>query len=237
MLTSIYNMNNKHKESLEAWDTNAEFWDSYMGDESNFFHCDLVRPYTERLLDVQIGDLILDIACGNGNFSERLTQFGAKVVAFDYSDKMVELARKRRVKALDSIEFKQCDATSWNELLALANGRKFNKAVANMAIMDISDVEPLFKALSEVLCVSGSFVFSTHHPCFTQPNEDYFSSCIHKGVAVEGQPVLQNYYHRSMQDIFNIAFKNGFYVDGFHEVPFDGEKEPIIMIVRVTKKQ
>ena len=225
-----------HKESLDAWETNAEFWDNYMGDESNFFHCDLVRPFTESLLDVRSGELILDIACGNGNFSEKLAQLGAKVVAFDYSERMVELARKRREKAGGSIEFQQCDATKLDRLLELANGRKFNKAVANMAIMDISEIDPLFKALSTTLCVGGCFVFSTHHPCFTYPNEEYFMPSTYKGVAIEGQPVLQNYNHRSMQDIFNIAFRNGFCVDGFHEVPFDGEKEPIIMIVRVRKK-
>ena len=228
-------MINRHKESLEAWEANAEFWDNYMGDESNFFHCDLVRPYTEELLSVEIGDLVLDIACGNGNFSERLVQHGAKVVAFDYSAKMVELARKRRVSAQDSVEFKQCDATDYSELVKLASGRKFSKAVANMAIMDISDIEPLFIALSQILSVGGVFVFSTHHPCFTHPNSDYFTSCVHKGVAIEEQPVLQNYYHRSVQDIFSLAFKNGFCIDGFHEIPFEGDTEPIVMIVRARK--
>ena len=226
-----------HRESLEAWETNAECWDNYMGDESNFFHCDLVRPYTEELLEVKSGDLILDIACGNGNFSERLVESGAKVIAFDYSHKMVELAQKRRTKADNTtLQFKQCDATDYNSLLALINGEKFDKAVANMAIMDISQIDPLFKALSNLMHKDAPFVFSTHHPCFTHPNEDYFTSCTHKGVAIEEQPVLQNYYHRSMQDIFNIAFQNGFYIDGFHEVPFKGEREPIIMIVRARKR-
>ena len=157
-----------HEESLEAWESNAEFWDNYMGDDSNFFHCDLVRPFTELLLDIQKGELVLDIACGNGNFSERLVQHGANVVAFDYSEKMVELVRKRRATMLSNIEFKQCDATDCDKLLALADGRKFSKAVANMAIMDISDVGPLFKALSVVMHDGGDFVFSTKHtlPCY-----------------------------------------------------------------------
>ena len=59
----------KTDDGLEAWQTNAKFWDDYMGDESNYFHRDLVRPHTEELLGAQEGELILDIACGNGNFS------------------------------------------------------------------------------------------------------------------------------------------------------------------------
>ncbi len=75
---------------LHAWEVNAEFWDNYMGDESNFFHRDLVRPDTEKFLNIQASDYVLDIACGNGNFSARMAEKGAQVVAFDYSQKMIK---------------------------------------------------------------------------------------------------------------------------------------------------
>ncbi len=45
----------------------------------------------------------------------------------------------------------------------------------------------------------GVFVFTTHHPCFTYENGDYFTNCINKDIAIEGQPMLQNYYHRSIR--------------------------------------
>ena len=74
---------------LTAWEKNAQFWDDYMGDESNHFHRNLVRPYVTKLLDIKKGDFVLDIACGNGNYSAYLAQKGAKIVAFDYSEKMI----------------------------------------------------------------------------------------------------------------------------------------------------
>ena len=223
------------RNGLLAWEKNAEFWDECMGDESNFFHCDIVRPGVEKLLDIKKGDFVLDIACGNGNFSARIAQQGVSVVAFDYSPKMIELAKKRREEYFDYIDFMVCDATNYNQLIELKRDKPFNKAVANMAIMDIEDIDPLFKAVSDVLCDNGIFVFATHHPCFTYPQSDYFTSSIDKGVAIEGQPLLQNYYHRSIGKIFNIAFKNGFVLDGFFEVPFEGDKTPIVMIVRLRK--
>jgi len=64
-----------------------------MGDDSNYFHCNLVRPNTEMLLNIKEGDFVLDIACGNGNFSQRLAQKGARVVAFDFSSKMIDHAK------------------------------------------------------------------------------------------------------------------------------------------------
>lgn len=220
---------------LTEWETNAEFWDDAMGDNSNFFHCDIVRPYTEELLEIKPDDLILDIACGNGNFSEYMAKLGAQVVAFDYSSKMIELAKKRRAEMLDKVDFRVCDATEYRELLNLKQRSPFDKAVANMAIMDISNIEPLFQAVYEMLSNEGTFVFATHHPCFTYPHNDYFTNCTHKGVAIEGQPILQNYYHRSISEILNIAFDIGFVLDGFHEIPFENEKTPIIMIVRLRR--
>ena len=221
---------------LAEWETNAEYWDDAMGDESNFFHCDIVRPRTVELLEIKENDLILDVACGNGNFSEYMAKLGAKVIAFDYSPKMIELAIKRRSAVLDAVEFKVCDATEYEELLSLKQERHFDKAVANMAIMDISNIEPLFKAVYEMLADNGIFVFATHHPCFSYSNNDYFKSYMHKGEAIAGQPVLQNYYHRSITEILNISFNMGFILDGFYEVSFPKKKLPVIMVIRLRRR-
>lgn len=220
---------------LYAWEANSEFWDYQMGDESNYFHRDIVRPNVEKLLNINENDLVLDIACGNGNFSERIAKQGAKIVAFDYSPKMIQLAVKRRSSVLDRVDFRVCDATKYDEIIKLKQEKPFTKAVSNMAIMDISDIEPLFQAVYDMLDENGCFVFATHHPCFTYPNQDYFTDCIDKGIAIEGQPVLQNYYHRSISTILNAAFKVGFVLNGFYETPFEGKKTPIIMTIRLQK--
>ncbi len=220
---------------LAAWEQNAHFWDEQMGDESNFFHRDIVRPWVDELLCINKDDLVLDIACGNGNYSQHMAQQGARVVAFDYSPKMIELAIKRRQNVLDRVSFRVCDATRYEDLLKLRQEKPFTKAVANMAIMDISQIEPLFCALYDLLLVGGCFVFATHHPCFTYENEDYFTGTINKGVAIEGQPALQNYYHRTVSDIFSVAFRAGFVLDGICEQPLKREKTPTIMIARMKK--
>ena len=73
------------EESKKIWEKNAQFWDNAMGDESNEFHREVVRPKVTELLSPNPADYILDIACGNGNYSSYLAQRGASVVAFDYS--------------------------------------------------------------------------------------------------------------------------------------------------------
>ena len=107
---------------------------------------------------------------------------------------------------------------------------------SNMAIMDITDIEPLLMAVYELLQESGIFVFATQHPCFVTLTEKYMTPHSYYDIAIEGQPKEQIYYHRSIQDIFNLCFRAGFVIDGFYEECFKTNKEiPMVMIVRLKK--
>jgi len=224
------------EESKKIWEKNAKFWDNAMGNHSNDFHRKVVRPKVTELLSPNSTDYILDVACGNGNYSSYLAQIGAAIVAFDYSEKMIELAKKRQSKYLKQIEFCVADAASRESILTLKRNRLFTKAVSNMAIMDIRDIEPLFMAVYELLDENGIFVFATQHPCFVTLTEKYMTPHSYYGIAIEGQPKKQIYYHRSMQDIFNLCFRAGFVIDGFYEECFKNNREiPMVMIVRLKK--
>ena len=228
-------MNDSVEKSKEIWDYNAKFWDDAMGDESNEFHRHVVRPKVTELLNPSVNDYILDIACGNGNYSAYLANMGIQVVAFDYSEKMIELAKKRQAKYQDHIEFCVADATSQESLLSLKRDKPYNKAVSNMAIMDITDIEPLFKSVNALLDEDGIFVFATQHPCFVTLTEKYMTPHSYYDIAIEGQPKKQCYYHRSLQDIFNLCFQTGFVIDGFYEECFKDKEIPMVIIVRARK--
>lgn len=133
-------------DSKIRWEENAEYWDDYMGEASNRYHRELIRPYTEELLKVEEGQIVLDIGCGNGNFSRRLAELGASVVAFDFSRKMIERAQIRSINYLHKIEFQVMDATEEKALLELGTER-FDRAVANMALMDMAELKPLLNPL------------------------------------------------------------------------------------------
>lgn len=225
------------EDSLRAWEANAEFWDNQMGDHSNQFHREVVRPKVSKLLDIQTNDFILDIACGNGNYSAYLVEHGAKVVAFDYSTKLIELAKKRQSHFSDNIDFYVADATNEQSLMSLKKPHPFTKAVSNMAVMDISDITPLFRCVNKMLMDNGVFVFATQHPCFVTLTDKYMPAHSYYGEAIKGQPQEQCYYHRSMQDIFNLCFQSGFVIDGFYEECFGDKETPDVIIVRAMKSK
>ena len=225
------------EESLAAWEANAAFWDANMGENSNEFHRTVVRPRVTQLLQARSGDLILDIACGNGNYSAFLAEQGAEVVAFDYSPNMISLARKRQEKNCDRIHFCVADATKPDQLLSLQKERPYDKAVCNMAIMDLSRADVLFSCVRQLLVQGGSFVFATQHPCFvTLSPGKYVTSHSYLGEAIAGQPVLQCYYHRSLQELFALCLDHGFIIDGFYEECYRDPEKPEIVIVRARKE-
>ena len=232
-----------NQETQAIWEQNASFWDSYIG-EGNDFHRQLVEPTVLGLLDLQEGEVVLEVACGNGNFARRLASLGAKVVACDFSQTFIERARSRTSENADRIEYHVVDATQREKLVELGKQR-FDVAACNMALMDISDIEPLMDALTCLLKPGGRFVFSIMHPCFNSMNcvkvaEEsdrdgvlitrfgittwgYITPNVQKGLGIIGQPEPHHYFHRPLSMLLQTAFRVGFVMDGIEEPVFDGQ--------------
>ena len=137
------------RETQELWEGKADFWDAQMG-EGNAFHRTLIGPAVERLLAPQSGETFLDIACGNGQFARRLAQLGVLVIATDFSATFLDRARARTTENAERIDYRLVDATDEAQLLALGAGR-FDGAVCNMALMDMTTISPLLNALTELI--------------------------------------------------------------------------------------
>lgn len=241
LTANAMSQNRDNAEVQAAWNTNAEFWDARMAEGNDFFHV-LLWPAVEKLLRPEKGERLLDVACGNGITSRRLTQAGARVTAFDFSDAMIELAKKRGGPA--EIDYRRIDGTDNEALLALG-ARAFDGALCNMALMDMADIDPLMTALGSLLRPNGRFVFSVLHPCFNNPStiqtgemEDragslvttysvkvsrYLTPYSQLGLAMHGQPVPHVYFHRPLSALLAPAFDAGLVLDAIEERAFPPE--------------
>ena len=229
--------------SREAWDANAEIWDSRMGDEGNDFFRILQWPIIMSFLDIQPDSHILDIACGNGLTSRKLAKLGATVTAFDFSSELVKLAQARP-NPDSRITYRKIDATDESALLALGE-HVFDSALCNMGLFDMADIEPLFRVLPKLLRPNGIFVFSLTHPAFNNASSmhimeeidyegeiktiysvkisRYMTPYQAKGLALRNQPKPQMYFERPLRFYLNLGFQNGFVLDGFEERAFSPE--------------
>lgn len=82
------------------------------------------------------------------------------------------------------------DATNYNQLIKLGYER-FDKAVANMALMDISNIDPLLNAVYKLIKPNGIFVFSIMHPCFQPPKMRKIIKVEDVGEKVEKRNAIQ----------------------------------------------
>lgn len=240
-----------NEETRQVWNENAGFWDEHMGEGNDFVDV-LIWPPTERLLELQPGEQVLDIACGNGLTSRRLAAMGAEVVAFDFAEDLITLARARtkeheaRDQGAGSITYHVLDATDEAGLVMLGE-HQFDAALCSMALFDMAEIDPLIWALTRLLRPGGRFVFSVIHPCFNNPHmthvaemEDregdlvtvysvkvfgYMTPSVSRGVAIAGQPRPQLYFHRPLGVLLGAGFEVGFVLDGLEERAFPPEHQ------------
>lgn len=233
-----------NEQTHRAWEANAEYWDTRMGEGNDFVRL-LIRPATERLLDIQPGEIVLDAACGNGLAARRLAEAGARVVAFDFSSELIRRARQRTTDHQDRIEWHVADATDGTQLAALGEPHGFDAVLCNMALFDIADIRPLAHALGDLLRPGGRFVFSVIHPCFNNPNAiqfaeradrggqvsttwgmkitGYMSSVTAEQAAIPGQPEPQLIFHRPLEELLGTFLREGFVLDALEERAFPQE--------------
>src|SRR5437016_1917504 len=212
-----------NEETRSIWNQNASFWDARMGDGNDFQRI-LIGPASERLLNLQPGETVLEIACGNGVFSRRMAELGVHVIATDFSAQLLERARARTTKHADRIDYSLLDATREEQIVALGKQR-FDAAVCNMAIMDMAEIDPLIHGIRQVIKAGGRFVFSLTHPCFNHTGTSlcveeaqldgelimtysvkvttYLHTRPQKGIAMVGQPAPHYYFDRPLHVLFN----------------------------------
>jgi 2-polyprenyl-3-methyl-5-hydroxy-6-metoxy-1,4-benzoquinol methylase len=228
------------QETRGIWERIAPWWDQQLC-EGNDFQKTLIMPATDRLLDPKPGQTILDVACGNGNYSRVLGRRGARVVACDFSESFLDCARKRTNAEDGQIEYRKIDATSMAEMLTLGE-RRFDAAVCSMAMMDMIVIDPLLDSLAELLKPGGRFVFSLPHPCFNandmkftadlEVRQDrteqtfgveiwkYLTQEAGRSVGIINQPEPHYFFHRPVSAIFAACFSGGFVIDGLEEPAF-----------------
>jgi 2-polyprenyl-3-methyl-5-hydroxy-6-metoxy-1,4-benzoquinol methylase len=229
-----------HEAAKEVWEKNAEWWDKRIG-KGNDYQNYLIGPPTEKLLQIQPGEKVLDIACGAGRMARRLAAQGARVTAFDQSEIFIRRAREYNKSEGCEIDYRIINASDKYKVLSLG-AKRFDAAICTMALMDMPCIKPLISTLPLLLKSKGRVVFSVMHPIFSsgsarlyaeQVDEagrfkqktgvkltEYSQPLVFQGEGIAGQPVPQYYFHRPLDLLLQAFFDNGFMLNGMIESTF-----------------
>jgi ubiquinone/menaquinone biosynthesis C-methylase UbiE len=160
----------KKQPKEEGWDGVAGWYDKLVGADGSDYHRNVILPGVMDLLDVQEGDSLIDVCCGQGVLVKHLLSAGSrKVLGVDASGQLIASARKRH-SGLRQASFEvadACGAADW------ADGT-FDKAACVMAVHDVQDVEALMRNISAALRPGGVMVVVMMHPCFRIPKESHW---------------------------------------------------------------
>jgi malonyl-CoA O-methyltransferase len=120
----------------------------------------LEEPEVDALLGDVRGLDLADIGCGTGRHAVRLAARGARVTAVDFSEGMLERARKKAETLSSAPRFVLHDLT---DSLPLAD-QAFDRVLSALVIDHIEDLGRFFAELRRICRPQGRVVLSVIHP-------------------------------------------------------------------------
>lgn len=182
-----------------------------------------------QIIKDMIGDIknktVLDAGCGDGFFSNELSERGAIVTACDGSKELIKIAKSD----FKSVKFDVCDLT---EELPYNDG-EFDLVISSLTLMDIDCLDKFFSESYRVLNSNGKLVFTIVHPCFFQADweKDENGKKIYKKVSSYwdlNKETLNfwgetTHYHRPLTWYSKLLKKHNFLIEELKENPDDLE--------------
>ena len=169
------------------------------------------QPAMRKAVGNVNGFKIFEAGCGPGILAEYLIDGGAKVVAFDVSPKMIELAKNRNPK---NATFFVADGALPLPLDPSHNAQ-FDMVVASLAIDYIKDWSMPLSEFNRLLKPKGKFIFTIQHPIgswnWYKPESAFgvqYVEASWKGFTDE--PVTMPDYYRSFEEVINPLITAGF---------------------------
>jgi len=135
-----------------AYDAVAEWYDSTVQAGTNSF---AVEPLLRLVGDVQ-GQLVCDLATGQGIVARELVRRGSRVVGADISRKLLEIARRLEREERLGIVYVHCDAPGSLPL----QDASLDGVTCNVALADIPDLTATVGAVARALRPGGGFAFA-----------------------------------------------------------------------------
>jgi len=202
-------MNDKKPIALDAYEKLAESFSRLAPSKAENAYIE--QPAMRKAVGNVRGLKIFEAGCGPGILAEYLIDEGAKVVGYDVSPKMIELAKNRNPK---NATFFVADGALPLPLGIEQNGQ-FDMVVASLAIDYIKDWSTPLAEFNRLLKPKGKFIFTIQHPLGSW--NWYKPECAFGVQYVEAtwkgfneEPVVMPDYYRSFEEVINPLISAGF---------------------------
>jgi ubiquinone/menaquinone biosynthesis C-methylase UbiE len=145
----------------------AEWYDQFLRERP--VYTEVILPNLLALVGEVQGEVICDLACGQGWVARELARRGAQVTGLDRAPKLLALARGYEAQEPLGIVYVHGDAQRAEQL----SDNEFTGCVCVMALINIPDLHATFQSVRRILKPGGWFVFALPHPCFETPHAQW----------------------------------------------------------------
>ncbi len=153
-----------------SWGGVATWYDKHLESGSGTYHEKIVYPNLVRLLGDLKGKKVLDLACGQGQFSQMLAGAGASVVGVDIGKELIEIAEKKNTDKKFTLHY----FVSPSDDLYMVKDKTIDVVVCVLALQNIEKLTETFKEVSRVLKDGGKFLTVINHPSFRNPTHTHW---------------------------------------------------------------
>jgi ubiquinone/menaquinone biosynthesis C-methylase UbiE len=250
--------NPRRRPERKGWDNLADWYDGWVGKEGSKHHQRMAIPAALNLLELQPGESLLDIGCGQGVFAPSVAETGAKYTGIDVSPALLDLARKHHGRDGRFYEADACRLELSKDLRAAT----FDAAVFILSIQDINPLDAALRGAAWALRPGGRLVMVMTHPAFRIPRQSgwgfdenrkltyrridrYLTPLSVPRKPYPGQTGVSISFHRPISAYINGLAGYGLVTDALHEIPSykaEGETEnpaekeiPLFMSLRARK--
>jgi ubiquinone/menaquinone biosynthesis C-methylase UbiE len=151
-----------------GWGKVAAWYHETVEDRASY-QKDLIMPNLLRLMDIQPGQKILDLGCGEGLFTRRFAKAGAEVTAIDIALPLIEIAKREAASENEHYKFQPRFFVSDAASIPLVPSTTQDAVVINLALQNIENVAGVFKECARVLKPGGKLFIVLNHPAFRIP--------------------------------------------------------------------
>lgn len=130
-----------------SWGKVADWYDEYLEDDDSY-QKKVILPNLMRVLDPKPREMILDIACGQGYFTEEVAIRGADVVGFDTSPELIRKA-EYRLRA-EKIQNARVFTGSADDMSSIPTS-SIDNAICVLAAQNIQELDAMFGEAARVL--------------------------------------------------------------------------------------
>ena len=209
------------------WDNVAPWYDEHL-EGTDTYQAKVIAPNLLRMLTPKKGEIILDLACGQGYFSRLVSGAGVSVTGVDLSGVLIGKAKEK--------------SSDIAYIIAPANDTKlkkesFDKVFTVLAFENIKEVDEVMGEIKRVLKKEGKFFLVMLHPAFRIPQysdwgfddkkalqyrrTDKYLSEIKIEIdqtPFKGKSKIKTVtFHRPLQWYAKVFKKNGFVIAGMEE--------------------